>query len=102
MYLNNVLPFTLSLIVCSTTGQFLTKDIEIDPLKEILIRRSDLEPVPILRSEGWDFQNEQPVIKCWKAMNVGNQGEGLIEGSVSDYMVQSITDKTFLFNKFKR
>jgi len=86
----------------STTGQFLSKGIEIDPLKEILIRRFDLEPVPILRSEGWDLQNDQPVIKCWKAMNVGSQGEGLIEGSVSDYMVQSITDKIFLFNKFKR
>lgn len=83
-------------------GQFLTKGIEIDPLKAILIRHSDLEPVPILRSEGWDFKNGQPIIKCWKAMNVGNQGEGLIEGSVSDYMLQSITDKARLFDKFKR
>ena len=32
----------------------------------------------------------KPDKPCWKAMNNGIQGEGLIEGNVFDYMVSNI------------
>ena len=31
--------------------------------------------------------------QCWKVANYGNQGEGLIQGNILDYMVPHILNK---------
>ena len=58
--------------------------IEVDPVKQILIR-PELEPVPLKPSKNWNTRDN-----CWLAQNIGKQGEGLIRGSIYDYIVTSI------------
>ena len=58
--------------------------IEVDSTKQMLIRPG-FEPVPVEPSKTWDSPDN-----CWLAKNIGNQGEGLIEGSIYDYIVSSI------------
>ena len=58
--------------------------VEVDSTKQMLIRPG-FEPVPVEPSKTWDSPDN-----CWLAKNVGNQGEGLIDGSIYDYIVSSI------------
>jgi len=58
--------------------------VEVDSTRNMLIRPG-FEPVPVVQSKTWDSPDN-----CWLAKNVGNQGEGLIEGSILDYTVSSI------------
>ena len=58
--------------------------VEVDPVKEMLIQ-PQVEPVPVKLSKNWNSDGE-----CWHAKNVGNQGEGLIRGSIYDYIVTTI------------
>ena len=58
--------------------------VEVDSTRKMLIRPG-FESVPVTPSKTWDSPNN-----CWMAKNVGNQGEGLIEGSIYDYIVNSI------------
>ena len=66
------------------SGQFMAKDVVIDATKQMLIRPG-LEPVPVRPSKYWNSPG-----KCWVAKNVGNQGEGLIKGTIYDYIVDTI------------
>ena len=75
-------------------GQFMVNDVEVDSIKHMLIRPG-FEPVPVKPSKTWDSPD-----KCWLAKNVGNQGEGLIEGSIYDYVVNSL-ESTDLSLNFK-
>ena len=74
--------------------------VEVDSTRNMLIRPG-FEPVPVVQSKTWDSPDN-----CWLAKNVGNQGEGLIEGSILDYTVSYIesTDlplsKKYNFNKY--
>ena len=68
--------------------------VEVDSTRKMLIR-SGFEPVPVEPSKTWDSPDN-----CWLAKNVGNQGEGLIEGSIYDYTVSSI-ESTDLSLNFK-
>jgi len=77
-------------------GQFMVKDIEIDPMKEILIRPG-FESVPVEKTTAWSYNKGQTASRCWKAMNPGHQGEGLIEGSILNYIVDNILEKDFAF-----
>lgn len=65
-------------------GQFMVKGVEIDATKQILIQPG-FEPVPVEPSKNWNSSN-----KCWVAKNTGNQGEGLIKGSIYDYIVETL------------
>ena len=62
------------------------KGINIDTKREMLIFSNGRDPVPVARdsvmTDKW----------CWKAKNYGNQGEGLIEGNILDYLVPNILD----------
>jgi len=69
------------------------KGVEIDEMKSILIR-PNFSPIPVTRSS---YQSAQVTKRCWKSMNVGNQGQDLIEGTILDYVVPSLTDKNFGF-----
>ena len=62
----------------------MVKDVEVDSTKYMLIRPG-FEPVPVELSKTWDKSD-----KCWLVKNTGNQREGLIEGSIYDYIVTSI------------
>ena len=56
------------------------KGIEIDSQKEMLIF-PDHDPVPVTKDTKMIGNSNKP---CWKAMNNGIQGEGLIKGLYGD------------------
>ena len=58
--------------------------IEVDSVKQMLIQ-PEREPVPVEPSKNWNSED-----KCWLVKNVGKQGEGLIRGSIYDYIVTNI------------
>ena len=68
--------------------------VAVDSTRKMLLRPG-FEPVPVESSKTWDSPDN-----CWLAKNVGNQGEGLIEGSIYDYTVSSI-ESTDLPRNFK-
>ena len=75
----------------------MVKGVEIDKTRNILIRPGQ-EPVPVVMSNNWqDGDENRATTKCWRAMNVGNQGEGLIQGSILDYYVKDITNGDFAY-----
>ena len=65
--------------------------VEVDPVKRMLIQ-PELQPVPVEISKNWNSKDE-----CWLAKNAGRQGEGLIRGSIYDYIVATLesTDISF-------
>ena len=71
------------------------KGIEIDSQKEMLIFPDDRDPVPVTKDTKMIGNSNKP---CWKAMNNGVQGEGLIKGSILDYMVMNILEDNIPFN----
>ena len=62
------------------------KGVEIDTRKKILIYPDGRNPVPVNEDHAMAGKG------CWKAMNYGNQGEGLIEGNVLDYVMGNIME----------
>ena len=67
----------------------MNKYITIDPVKKILIH-SGFEAIPVVKDKKWRYNDEEASSECWRAMNVGHQGEKLIEGSILDYIVEDI------------
>ena len=74
-------------------GQFMGQGVMIDEIKSILIR-PNFPPIPVVKSS---YRSAEVTKQCWKSMNVGNQGQGLIEGTILDYVVPSLTEKNFVF-----
>ena len=72
-------------------GQFFRSKVKIDRVSKILLLPNK-EPVPLMRRPVWSFmEREQKVDQlCWTAMNYGYQGEGLIEGTYFDYLVNDV------------
>ena len=62
------------------------KGVEIDTRKKILIYPDGRNPVPVNEDHAMAGKG------CWKAINYGNQGEGLIEGNVLDYVMGNIME----------
>jgi len=58
--------------------------VAVDSTRKMLIWPG-FEPVPVESSKTWNSPDN-----CWLAKNIGNQGEGLIGGSIYDYIVRSI------------
>jgi len=69
---------------CIHVGQFMVNGVEVDSIRKVLVR-SGFEPVPVVPYKNWNSADN-----CWLAKNAGNQGEGLIEGSIYNYIVNSI------------
>jgi len=76
----------------------MVKGIEVDTVKEILIRPG-FESVPVKSTSTWVYNDRQTGSPCWLAMNVGHQGEGLIEGNILDYLVDDILTDDYVFKK---
>ena len=70
------------------------KGIEIDSQKEMLIFPDDRDPVPVTKDTKMIGNSNKP---CWKAMNNGVQGEGLIKGSILDYIAMNILEDNIPF-----
>ena len=84
----------------SLSGQFFHKGVEVDEVRKILIM-PDKEPVPVMRRPVWSFMERETRDDqlCWTAMNPGYQGEGLIDGKHSDYIVRNILSPKFTFSQ---
>ena len=78
------------ILILIYVGQFLRKGVNIDTKKSLLTFSDGRDPVPVMRDTSMTGNSEQ---WCWKAMNYGNQGEGLLQGKVLDYVVADILDK---------
>ena len=70
------------------------KGMAIDPIKKILTYPDGHDPVAV------ELDNVITGRTCWKAMNPGHQGEGLIEGSILHYLVSSLLEDDFKLKKF--
>ena len=65
-------------------GQFINEGIEVDTQRKMLIFSDGRLPLPVTNDSSMsDDHNRQ----CWKVANHGNQGEGLIHGTIFDYIV---------------
>jgi len=67
----------------------MTNMVDIDVQREMLIYSDGRNPVPVVRDTN---MMDRP---CWKAMNHGKQGEGLIKGNILDYVVSGILKDDF-------
>ena len=76
----------------------MNKDIAVDPIKEILIRPG-FEAIPVVKDKKWRYNGDEVSSECWRVMNVGHQGEKLIEGTTLDYIVENISQRKFTFKK---
>ena len=81
-------------------GQFFQKGVEIDETRKILVLPGK-EPVPVMRRPVWSFMEREVADDqlCWTAMNPGYQGEGLIDGTYFDYLVNDVLSTDFNFKK---
>ena len=72
-------------------GQFFRNGVEVDTVRKILIMPNK-EPVPVMRRPVWSFMERETADDqlCWTAMNSGYQGEGLIDGTYFDYLVDDV------------
>ena len=78
------------------------KGVTIDRVKQILIR-PDFPPAPVTLGRTWNYTvASNDISPCWHAMNHGHQGEGLIEGNILDYVVNSVEQKEFNFKSSKK
>ena len=71
------------------------KGVDIDSQKKLLIYPDNHDPVPVTKDTKMTSDSDKP---CWKAMNNGIQGEGLIKGNILDYVVSNILEDDFTFN----
>ena len=65
------------------------KGIDVDIQKELILYSDGRDPVPVVKDTAMTGK------QCWKAMNFGKQGEGLIKGKILDYYVSSILKSDF-------
>ena len=73
----------------------MVKGVAIDSIKKILTFPDGRDPVPV------EMDNVMMGKTCWKAMNPGHQGEGLIKGSILDYMVSDLLKEDFKLKNFQ-
>ena len=99
--LTYIVMYFIHIGIFKITGQFMVKGIEIDEVKGILIRPG-FEAVPVEKTVAWSYNEGRGAGPCWKAMNPGHQGEGLIEGGILNYIVDNILDKDFAFKNHKQ
>ena len=66
------------------------KGVDVDTQKEILVYADGRNPVPVAKDSAMTGK------QCWKAMNFGKQGEGLIKGKILDYYVSNILKTDFM------
>ena len=63
-----------------------------------LIRIGNMAPFSVRRGDIWPYLHEPG--ECWYANNAGDQGEGILEGSYTDYIVEDLFDTHFKYNQF--
>ena len=89
------------LLFSCVTGQFFHRDVVLDDVRKILMIPGK-EPVPVQRKPVWAFMEREAGDSsnfCWVAMNPGYQGEGLIDGTYFDYLVDDVLSTEFKFKK---
>ena len=74
----------------------MTKDIDIDVQKQILIYPDGRDPMPVTKDTRMTSNFSKP---CWKTLNTGIQGEKLIKGDILDYVVSNILEDDFAFKR---
>ena len=62
----------------------MTKNVDIDVQREMLIYSDGRNPIPVTKDTAMTGK------PCWKALNYGHQGEGLIKGTILNYVMPNI------------
>ena len=76
----------------------MNKGIAVDPITGILICPG-FDAIPVVKHQKWQYTKEEASSECWRVMDVGHQGEKLIEGTILDYIVENINQRKFTFKK---
>jgi len=74
----------------------MVKGVAVDPIKKMLTHPDMYSHDPV----AVELDDVMTGKTCWKAMNPGNQGEGLIEGNILDYMVSTLLIDDFKLKNF--
>lgn len=70
----------------------MAEGIKIDPENKLL---TGPRTKPVAVTKNVDNDALKPQKSCWHAVTHGNQGEGLIEGKILDYTLESIMEDNF-------
>jgi len=68
-------------------GQFMGKDIKIDSGYNMM-KIGDHKPISVVKGPAWLFLGIDD--DCWYGKSTSNQGDGVIEGNIMDYMVEEL------------
>ena len=72
----------------------------VDEVRKLLILPNK-PPVPVEWKPLWGFEevddDEANVPHCWRSMNPGQQGKGLIDGHYLDYLTEDVLSSDFQF-----
>ena len=60
------------------------KRVHLNKQRQMLVFSDGRYPVPVIKDSTMTGDSRK---ECWKAMNFGNQGEGLIIGKILNYVV---------------
>ena len=72
-------------------------DVAIDR-KNGLMRIGNIKPFSVRKGVIWPYLHMAG--QCWYAKNAGYQGEGILEGTYTDYIVDDLFDNDFKYNQF--
>ena len=77
----------------------------VDHVQKVLLLH-DRKPVPVKQRSVWGFMKHDlhevaDGEQCWTTISHSEQGEGLIEGTYTDYRVKDILSTDFLFKPNK-
>lgn len=63
-----------------------------------LMSIGNMSPFSVKKGEIWPYLHQPG--ECWYATNAGIQGEGILEGSYTDYIVENLFDSNFKYSQF--
>lgn len=63
-----------------------------------LLRVGNIAPFSVKEKDIWPYLHRPG--KCWYATDAGDQGEGILEGVYTDYIVDDLFNNDFKYNRF--
>ena len=81
------------------TGQFMGIKVIIDKHASLIKFGDNRDPFAVKEGEIWPYLNIPGV--CWYPVNTDDEGEGVLEGVYTDYIIDDLFAINFKYNQFK-